>query len=281
MVNAYIPFNFKEALEIKNLKNTFVFAGGTDLSVKHRPWSGTNLDFSKDIIFIGHLSELHEIKIANDDIFIGSCATYAEILNNKSIPKYIKLPLYNIGSPSIRNIGTLGGNICNSSPAGDSLPMLYALDAELELCSIYRNRTVKIIDFITGPKENILKDNEILKNIKIPLQNFNSIYYKKIGQRKSNTITKTSIYALAVTDESHIKDVRIAFGAVSPTPVRSIQIESQISGIKKSDLTGLLDNIISQYEILINPIDDIRSTKEYRKKVSINLLKDFLLNLLT
>lgn len=276
VVNTYIPFDFKEALEIKNLKNTFVFAGGTDLSVKYRSLIGANLDFSKDIIFIGHLSELHEIKISNDFVSIGSCSTFTEILNNKKIPKYIKLPLYNIGSPSIKNIGTLGGNICNSSTAGDSLPMLYALDAELELCSISGSRTVKISDFITGPKENIIKDNEILKTIKIPIQNFNSIYYKKIGQRNSYTATKTSLYALAISDESQIKDIRIAFGAVSPTPVRSRQIELQLIGLSKSELSRMTNNIIKQYEALINPMDAISLTKEYRKKISVNLLKDFL-----
>lgn len=279
MVEAYKPVTLKEALEIRSLKDTMIHSGGTDIMVKYRGWSGTIVDFPKDILIIGHLRELQEISIENAAVKIGAAVTFSQILKDKRIPDYIKLPISNIGSPSIRNLGTIGGNVCNSSPAGDSLPMLYALDAELTIESKDKTYTDSISNFITGPGKNILKGDEILKYVTIPLREYNKVYYRKVGQRKANSISKVSFFAVANVDNSEIKEVRIAVGAVSPTVIRSLESENLLKSIKKDNLPKAIDEVMANFKKLINPIDDVRSTKEYRRKVSMNLIENFLLNL--
>ncbi|HAG11862.1 MAG TPA: dehydrogenase [Desulfotomaculum sp.] len=277
MVVLIQDLQLQEALEIRSLKNTIVFAGGSDVMVRYRAWCGTAADFPEDVIFIGHLEELQGISLDNNAIRIGASATFTQILEDKRIPSFIKLPVSQIGSPSIRNIGTIGGNICNSSPAGDTLPMLYALDAKVTVVSKNSTYTIGINEFITGPGENILKQGEILKQITIPIGDYNRFYYRKVGQGRSNTISKTSFFALAKTDDTEIREVRIAFGAVATTVVRSPQSESYLKSIHKKELPNAIDKIKEQYGNLINPIDDLRSTKEYRKNVSLRMLKDFVL----
>ena len=94
--------------------------------VRHKTWSGVAPKLPNPALMIGHLKELREIRVVDDNVRIGACCTLAEILGNGSVPDHVKLPLKQMASPSIRNIATMGGNIANASPAGDSLPMLYA-----------------------------------------------------------------------------------------------------------------------------------------------------------
>lgn len=277
MVKAYRPLTLGEALEIRGLNDTVVVAGGSDLMVRYKAWGGTAPDFPKDVLFVGHLKELNGISSSNNVIQIGAAVTFSQILQDKRIPECIKLPVSQIGSPSIRNLGTIGGNICNSSPAGDTLPVLYALDAELTVKSKSKTYTTGISEFITGPGKNILKHDEILKYINIPIKNFNRVYYKKVGQRTANSVSKVSFFALANTGASEIYEARMAFGAVSPTVIRSLQAESFLKSIRKTGVSGIIDEVKDRYKKLINPIDDVRSTKEYRKKVAMRILEHFLL----
>jgi len=277
VVKVYRPLNLIEALDIRNNENTIVFAGGTDLMVKHREWSGAVPKFSTSLLFIGHLTELQTINIDNNSLKIGAACTLAQILNDKRIPDYLKLPIAQMASPSIRNMGTIGGNIGNSSPAGDTLPMLYALDAQLTIQSKSKTYAVGIEDFITGPGQNLLKPDEILSEITIPLSNYRQYYYRKVGSRKANCISKISFFALANGDAAQIHEVRIAFGAVAPTVIRSFEAETLLKGINKSQISERLNDIKSSYANLLNPVDDRRSTKIYRQKVSLQLLENFLL----
>lgn len=277
MVEVFKPLTLQEALKIRSSKDTILFAGGSDLMVKYRSWSGTIAELPLDVLFIGHLKELQEISLSNNTLKIGAAVSFSQILEDNRIPAYIKLPLSEIGSPSIRNLGTIGGNICNSSPAGDTLPMLYALDAEVIVASKNNTRTIGISNFIVGAGKNLLKKDEILTSITIPLKDYNRFYSKKVGQRKANAISKLSFFAIAKTNTSEIEEVRIAFGAVAPTVIRSIEIESCFKQLKRGELYYLVDKINGQYANLIEAIDDHRSTKEYRKRVSLQILEKFLL----
>lgn len=277
MVEAYRPLTLREALEIRSLKNTMLFAGGSDIMVKYRAWSGTVADLPKAVLFIGHLHELQEISVNNKIIKIGAAATFSQILQDKRIPEYIKLPIAQIGSPAIRNQGTIGGNICNSSPAGDTLPMLYVLDAEVTVESLKKAYTIGISDFISGPGRNMLKPEDILTHISIPLGDYNQFYYKKVGPRKANSISKVSFFALDNTDASQIQEIKMAFGAVAPIVIRSPEKEVLLKSIKKTDIPKIIDEVKGHYNKLINPIDDLRSTKEYRRNISMQILENFLL----
>lgn len=276
MVKAYRPVNLSEALEIRSKEKTIIFAGGSDLMVKHRTWSGVAPDFPYPLLLIGHLEQLQGISVNNNTLKIGAACTLTQILNDRKIPDYIKLPISQMASPSIRNIGTIGGNICNSSPAGDTLPMLYALEARLEIQTKNSTYSVDIADFITGPGQNKLKPDEILSQINIPLPDYNCCFYRKVGSRKANSISKLSFFGLAHTTASHMHEVRIAMGAVSPTVIRSLEAETLLKGINCSQIPQLLNSILACYTNLLNPIDDLRSTKEYRKKAALELLKYFL-----
>jgi xanthine dehydrogenase FAD-binding subunit len=269
MVNGYIAESLEDALKIRKNFEVMPLAGGTDIMVK---------EHHQDILFIGHLKELKEITVQNNYLHLGAACTFSEIIENKLVPEYIKEILLGIGSPAIRNMGTIGGNICNASPAGDTLPLLYALNSYFIIKSLDEVRKTTIANFIAIPGKNNLKNDELLQEIIIPLNQFNIIYYKKVGTRKANSLSKASFIGFAQINNKAIEDIRIAFGAVSPTVVRDKNIEKILIGLNGKELENNLPKIKEMYANLIWPIDDQRSSKEYRKKVSLNLLAYFLLN---
>jgi CO/xanthine dehydrogenase FAD-binding subunit len=276
MVKTYRPNRLSEALRIREQENVIVLAGGTDLMVRNRSWSGTLPAFQQDVLFIGHLEELKRIRAAGGLIVLGASCTLAQIMHDWRVPEYIKLPLAQMASPAIRNVATIGGNICNASPAGDTLPMLYALNASLQLNTGQGSRIVNIQDFITGPGRTGLQDDEILTEIRIPIADFNRQYYKKAGLRKANAISKVSFFAVADCRHDRIREVRIALGAVAPTPVRSREGEAILAGIETKARLDAFPDLKACYEKLLSPIDDVRSTKKYRHKTALLILEDFL-----
>ncbi|MBC2580381.1 xanthine dehydrogenase family protein subunit M [Clostridium sp. DJ247] len=275
MVN-HIPKDLEEALSIINKEETIILSGGTDLMVRRKRPAGLIPSFDKSTVFISHLKELKKIYIDEKFLYIGAACTFSEIRESKLVPNYFKEVIADIASPAIRNIATIGGNICNASPAADILPLLYALESELVVKSVEEERIIPIKDFITGPGKHIMKKNEILKEIKISLVDFNKYSYKKVGTRKATAIAKLSFIALAKLNNRIIDDIRISFGAVAATIVKSKDVENKLIGKSIKDVDLIKDEIINEYSKLINPIDDQRSNKRYRKQVSINLLKDFL-----
>ncbi len=276
MVASYRPVNLEEALEIRKNEQTLVFAGGTDLMVKHKTWSGTVPGFMNTILFTGHLAELRQIFRDQQYLHIGAACTLSQILREPVVPEWIKRPFAEMASPAIRNMATIGGNICNASPAGDTLPMLYALDARLTLQSAGNTEYIAIKDFIAGPGMTSLKPDQILTEISIPATAYTCCYYRKVGQRKANSISKISFYAVNNSDTDRISQVKIAFGAVGPVVVRSAEAEALLQGIQKLRISDVTGEITAIYEKLINPIDDLRSSKTYRQKVALRLLEDYL-----
>ncbi|HWQ89970.1 MAG TPA: FAD binding domain-containing protein [Desulfitobacteriaceae bacterium] len=282
MVTTYRPITLREALEIRSQARTILLAGGSDLMVRQRVWSGTIPQFSNPVVLISHLKELQEISLTENILQIGAGCTLAQIINDPGVPAYLKLPLSQMATPAIRNLGTIGGNICNSSPAGDTLPMLYALDARLTLQSKESARSVDIAEFITGPGHNSLQSDEILSQITVTLPGCSRYFYRKVGARQAMCISKLSFFGLADTlteeNDSLIRDVRIAFGAAAPTVIRSREAENLLKGRRCSRVPQLRGDILACYERLLSPLDDLRSSKEYRRTVALNLLDNFLTN---
>ncbi len=276
MVKTYRPLNLNEALQIINSEDTILLAGGTDLMVRHRSWNGTLPRFERPVLLIGNLGELIGIEIKDNKLLIGAGTTLAAIISHPGIPEYIKIPLGQMASPPVRNIATLGGNICNSSPAGDSLPMLYALDAVLHLQSLAGTTEVEVNNFITGPGQNTLKSDQLLTRVEIPLKRCRAHYYRKIGTRKANSISKVSFYAVADYEPNRLNWVRIALGAVAPTVVRSRAAENLMAGAGKDELDAIIPAVSRIYQDLIQPLDDIRSTRAYRQEISLRLLEHYL-----
>ncbi|MEW5815217.1 MAG: FAD binding domain-containing protein [Spirochaetota bacterium] len=275
MVECFRPHTLAEALSIRKAKDVIPFAGGTDLMVTYRGVSETSTVFPDPVLFVDGIAEIKEIKRAADGFLsIGAGCTLTSVLSNNGVPALIKAAVGEIAAPAIRNRATLAGNICNSSPAGDSLPALYVLGAKLKLLSSSTERVVPVEKFITGPGKNVLRNDEILTEIIIPLHVFSIIYYRKVGTRKANALSKLSIAAAADVKEEKLMDIRVALGAVGPTIIRDRDIESGMIGLNIKNIK--IEKILKAYENLIRPIDDQRSTAAYRKKVTLNLVKYFL-----
>ncbi|UZW14613.1 FAD binding domain-containing protein [Clostridium pasteurianum] len=271
----YMPENLQEALKILDKDEVIILAGGTDLMVRRKSPSGLIPRFDKNTLFINNIKELKNIYKDDNYLNIGAGCTLSQISNNDIIPDYIKTVISDFASLGIRNAATMVGNICNASPAGDTLPLLYALDAKVLIKSLKKEKLVSIKDFITGPGRHILNKNEMVAEIKLPLEEFNKFYYKKVGTRKATAISKLSFVGIARVKDNIVEDIRIAFGAVAPTVVKSDIIERDIIGKSFKEIDSIKAHIIEEYCKFINPIDDQRSNKKYRKKVSINLLVDF------
>jgi CO/xanthine dehydrogenase FAD-binding subunit len=277
MVITYRPKSLMEALEAIEFTDYTVFAGGTDLMVKRKQLAGLLPSFDKPVMFISDLSELKQVTIKDGFLYIGAACTFTDIIENYLIPEFYKEVFMQIASPAIRNSATIGGNICNSSPAADSLPLLYALDAALVIENSCRRAELPISDFITGPGRNILTSSELVTAVKLPIQSFEKTCYKKVSSRRSNALSKISFVALANIENDVYKDIRIAFGSVAPTVIRSLDIEEDIITMSSQHALDI-NQIARDYATLIKPIDDQRSTAFYRKEVCNRLLADFLGN---
>jgi xanthine dehydrogenase FAD-binding subunit len=277
-ITAYRFDRLEQTLSQLNKEDCAIIAGGTDVMVLHKSRRGVPPKIPKPIVFIDHLFELKQVYQNQKDLHIGACCTYSELLDNPLIPIALKKAIKTIAAPAIRNRGTLGGNICNASPAGDTLPLLYVYNAKLLLRSVVGDRVVAINDFIQGPRRVGRFQNEILVEIILPsvLEDGAHIVFEKVGNRNADAIAKVSFAGYIRISKERIDDIRVAFGAVGPTMVRSIDIEKKLIGkpipLSDADITS----IVSDYEKIIKPIDDQRSTAGYRKTVALNLLRYFL-----
>ncbi|MDA3810108.1 MAG: FAD binding domain-containing protein [Spirochaetaceae bacterium] len=274
MSSSYRPESLSELVKLLSEKELIPFAGGTDLMVQFAGVDGPQ--FSGDVVFIAHLKELQEIRRDGFNLVIGSCVTLSEIEKISEVPELLRNAVSEIAAPALRNRGTMGGNICNASPAGDSIPPLYVLDASFRLVSQNGERILKAVEFFKGPGKTDRRKDEILKEIIIPLKEWNVSKYRKVGTRAANALTKCSITAAAKTKGGRIDDLSIAFGAVGPVIVKDSSIEKRLIGLNLKEVQKKLDSILKDYSTVIIPIDDQRSTAVYRKQVCLNLLRDFL-----
>lgn len=273
----YYPTELKEALMyMKNSSAPIIVSGGTDVMVAGKK--------GESMVFLNRVEELKNIREENGILKIGAECTYAEMIMNEVIPEVLKMPMRKIASPAIRNAGTLAGNICNASPAGDSLPALYALNAVVVTKYLNDDDEIEeerflIDDFILGIRKIALRSEAIVTEIEIPVENYKSISklsYEKVGARKSEAISKLSFIGMLKVDEDKIYEARIAFGSVGIKTIRRTEIESKMIGLTLEELNEKKDDFIKEYAEYINPIDDQRSTAVYRKKVCLNLLNEFL-----
>jgi len=276
VVKSYIPKTYEEALDLLSKNELVIMAGGTDLMVKKRNWSGLAPKFDAGVLFVSQLDSLNYIRCENDKIHIGAAVTLEKLLDNETVPEILKKAIRLMASPGIRHTATLAGNIGNASPAGDSLPVLYILNAKIVLESIEGMNTVDISDFITGPGSRNMKSSEIIKEIIIDDVEFDYVMYEKVGGRKSDAISKVSFAGAASSEHGMITDIRLAFGAVAPTIYRDAQFENRFINTPAGDLRMMTDFIKEHYEPGINPISDQRSTAEYRTTCALNILGKFL-----
>jgi len=249
------------------------FAGGTDLMVLLEAGKLPH----KNYVNIWNLSELRGIEVTDSQVTLGALTTYTEIQCHETLRAEFPMlcqAASETGGLAIQNRGTIGGNIANASPAADSPPALLVYDAELELVSAKGSRTIPYYAFHTGYKQMDIRPEELLRAIRLPLASKGlTHYYRKVGTRKAQAISKVCFAGVARIDADQIVDVRVALGSVAPIPIRCVQTENALRG--QTINTATIDVAKSALRAEIAPIDDLRSTRDYRRRVSLNLLEDF------
>jgi len=277
--NLISPSSLGEALDALAQNNGAwkPFAGGTDLMVLLEAGRLPH----KNYVNIWNLKELRGIEVTNSHVTLGALTTYTDVQNHPLLKDEFPMlcqAANETGGIAIQNRGTLGGNIVNASPAADSPPALLAYDAELELVSKARVRKIPYSGFHTGYKQMDIRPDELLRAIHLPRTTKGlTQYYRKVGTRKAQAISKVCFAAVAGVKNGIIDHMRIVLGSVAPVPIRCFKTENAVNGQPLSDQTIALAKQALAGEI--SPIGDIRSTRNYRLQVSLNLLEDFLSHL--
>ena len=269
-----IPDSVDEIYEKLYKRSAYFVAGGTDIMVMKK--NGTIEDF-RPWVDISGLQALKGIREENGYMDIGALCTMTDISSSDIISeKALALheAAFQMGSPLIRNIATIGGNIANSNPAGDMLPPLTALGAVIVIQKGFDKREYHAGEFCTCPGGNVLEPGEIITRIKIPVEENSLSGFMKLGPRKALAISKVSVAAWWIKEGKEIKDIRIALGAVGARCLRAKNAENMLRGKKPGP--DLLKEAFRMVRTDCSAIDDFRSTIEYREKMAGVLLKRIL-----
>jgi CO/xanthine dehydrogenase FAD-binding subunit len=248
-------------------------AGGTDLMVLLEAGKLPHRKF----VSIWKFGELRGIAVTPESLSIGALSTYTEIQRSEILQREFPLlcrAASETGSVATQNRGTIGGNIANASPAADSPPALMVYDAEIELISSNGARRVAYGDFHTGYKKMQIRDDELIGRIHLHRgSKRNKEYFRKVGTRRAQAISKICFAAAASVERGRISDVRIALGSVAPTVLRGTETEKILGSEKLT--SALLKTAQETLGHEISPIDDMRSSAVYRRRVAQNLLSEF------
>ncbi len=288
------PKNIEDALLL--LEKGFIpVAGGSDLMVRRHallnqgssfPSDTRNRDFP-EIFYTGHIKDFDVIEKDCSLFYAGASVVLSDLIEHSDTPPPLVEALKHIASPGIRNTATLAGNICNASPAADSLPVLYILDTEIECISLINKknsnagttiRKVAIDDFITGPGSTDLKAGELLRGISMTYDSDLQTKFIKVGTRAANALSKLSIAAAWELVDGNIEDIRIAVGACGPKVIRSEEAEDLLTGINPSEDYEKINRAVEIYSSLLKPINDQRSTALYRFNTALRLIKDIIIS---
>jgi CO/xanthine dehydrogenase FAD-binding subunit len=272
-MTAYVrPRELAEALETRAAHpDWMVLAGGTDLMVNanHRPDPPGILD-------LWRLGALCFVRIERDAAVIGAGTTWTEVERHPVIAERLAplaLSAREIGALQIQARATLGGNVGTSSPVGDSLPPLLALDAELEIASVRGTRRVAYREWCTGYRTTLLAPDELIVAARVPFpSSATRTYWRKVGTRRAQSISKVMGAASIELDGDTVVAARVALGAVANRPIRIAAVEQAVRGQR---LGPAADAARLALRAAIQPIDDVRSTATYRLEVAENLVARF------
>ena len=278
----YETKDVKDAIKkLSENPNSEIISGGTDVLIRVREGK----DAGMGLVSIHNVSELKGIKLENDgSIVIGAGTTFYDVTNNEIIRKNI-LSLAEaadtVGGPQIRQVATIGGNICNGATSADTASTLVALDADIVLEGPKGERIVNIKDFYTGPGKTVRDRCEICKCFRIKKENYENYYgyYFKYGKRKSLEIATLGCSVLVKLNSAKdsIENVKIAYGVASPTPSRAKSAEDFAKG-KRVDDKSLLDTFAEKALSDMKPRDSWRASKEFREQLIKEMAKRSLVN---
>jgi xanthine dehydrogenase small subunit len=266
------PASLAEAYAHMAESPTRPIAGGTDLMVA---LTGELGDPPERVVDLWRLDELRGIALEGGAVVIGALTTYTELRRSavcrEHVPSLVEAAA-TIGAAQIQNRGTIGGNVANASPAGDTLPVLLVLDASFVCGSVRGERAIPAEAFWPAYRQTALEPDELLVRISIPLAIGRETRFRKIGTRRAQSISKV-VMALSFLDAGPAapwSGVRLALGSVAPTPIRARLTEAVLEGRPPTPETA--DRAAEQLAAELQPIDDVRSTAEYRRLVAARVL---------
>ncbi|NLB66434.1 MAG: xanthine dehydrogenase family protein subunit M [Lentisphaerae bacterium] len=277
-INIRFPKNLQEALRLQAKAGTRgqLLAGGTDLMVQ---WvSGTPPP--RRATSVWNLPELCEIEVRDKDILIGAGVTHAFLVDATPIHRHLPALVAaagTVGAAQIQARGTLGGNVANASPAGDTAPALLVTDGTVLLASLGGIREVPLTQFWTGYRQIDARPDEIIQAFRLPKKGAARERFRKIGTRKAQAISKIMAASRIRVRKGQIVSAAIALGSIAATPVRLTQVEDFLAG--KPLTAKLITDAEQLAQKTVQPIADIRSTAEYRRWVTGRLVRDALENL--
>lgn len=267
-MEVFLPKSLDEALQLKSdYPKSVPIAGGTDLMVE------LNFDVRRPeaIIDLTRVSELEDHSKEDGRMRLGAGVTYSKLIDDLAIElPGLAIASRTVGSPQIRNRGTIGGNIGTSSPAGDTLPVLVAARADVEVASVRGSRVLALSDFITGPKRNQLAEDELISATLIPIAT-GPQQFSKIGTRNAMVI---AVASFAIVVDTHFQTIGAGIGSAGPTPIQATDAESFISDhlreIRAWETRAPLDDAAAakfgdMVAAASSPIDDVRGTSDYRR----------------
>jgi len=260
------PSTVEEATKLlAELPDAKVLAGGTDLIPKMKQ----RLLEPRNIINLKRIQSIEGIKETDKGIWIGAATKLRSIEKSRLIQEkapLLHLAIKTIGSVQIRNMGTLGGNVCNASPAADGALGLLALDATVHIAGPEGSRNTPITEFFTGPGAAVLREDEIVTGFTVPILEPGTGYYFISVGRVALDISTISIAVTVTEKEGKVTDASVALGSVAPTPLRMYRVESYLR-----DKT-LGDEVIAEAAKMVSedikPITDVRATAEYRREAA-------------
>ena len=247
-------------------------AGGTDLLVEITGELGPP---PERVLNIWGLEELRGINLDGDELVIGALTTYTELRGSALVGELLPalaLASATIGAAQIQNRGTVGGNLVHASPAGDTLPIWLATDSQVVLGSATGERSVAAVDFFTGYRQTARRDDELVLRVRVPLLPRRHVRFRKVGTRRAQAISKVVMAVSWLTgDDGAWIDTRVALGSVAAIPVRAGATEAALDG--QHPVRAAADAAAAALEAEIQPIDDVRSTADYRRLVAGRVLR--------
>ncbi len=274
-INYFRASTLEEALELLNkLESVKVLAGGSDLLIdlKIRRYE------VKNVVDISGIKELNYIEDRGEHVAIGAATKLQDIVESPIIAT--KAPVLaeavnEMASWQIRNVATIGGNLCNASPAADTAPPLLVLNARLRLVSLEGEREVPITGFFLGPRKTVLRKGELLREIVVPYERGAGASFIKLGRRNAFTLSVVAVATLVKVRNGIFDDVRVALNSVAPKPVRAVSVERFLKSreISMSAIEEGAKRVLQD----ISPISDVRASADYRKEMSVVLTKESLL----
>jgi carbon-monoxide dehydrogenase medium subunit len=267
----YRPTELGELLEFKAKEGSRarILDGGSNVLVYINEGSITG----GTLVDVKSLEAIKGIEERDGRLEIGAGELIADIMDSGLIKKkipFLREVLQKFANPLVRNMATLAGNIADSSPIGDTIPPLLVLEAEVIAASAKEKRVIPLEEFFTGPGQNVLKEEEVILKVRIPLPSRGSGGHIKLGLRRGTSCSVASVAVWVVADKNKVEDIRIALGGVAPTPIRAPRTEDAFKGqtLDWHKIAELSRRVTGE----VRPITDVRGSAEYRRQVSAGLL---------